>query len=294
MPANSANPPLPLNPVIVECPRDAMQGWGHPISTEKKVEYLNALLRVGFDTIDFGSFVSPKLIPQMADTAELLSALVRGPSLTRLLAIVANIRGAETAAGYGSIDCLGYPFSVSETFQKKNTHHGLTDSLNMVKELIAISKGKGKELVIYLSMGFGNPYGDPYSTDIVAEWVDRLANLGIGVISLADTVGVAVPKTIRKLFAYLIPAFPQIRFGAHFHSQPSQWLEKVQTADLQGCRRFDTTLLGIGGCPMAGDELVGNIATENLIQYFRDKQVNFSFDEDALREARLLALQLFR
>ncbi|MDI9866184.1 hydroxymethylglutaryl-CoA lyase [Flectobacillus sp. DC10W] len=255
---------------IIECPRDAIQGWKSPVSTALKVEYLNALLQVGFDTLDFGSFVSPKAIPQMADTAEVYHQLQLDGISTKLLAIIANIKGAEQAVLFEHITYLGFPFSISETFQQRNTNSSTTQAFETVKVIQELCLKHHKKLVVYFSMGFGNPYGDPYSPDIVGEWAEKMALLGIEIIALSDTVGVAESPLIGQLFSHLIPLYPQIEFGAHLHASPFNWEEKIQAAYHAGCRRFDGALGGFGGCPMANDELVGNINTINLIEKFRD------------------------
>lgn len=278
---------------LIECPRDAMQGWAHPISTADKVEYLNALLKAGFDTIDFGSFVSPKAIPQMADTAEVLGRLHVTSGGSKLLAIVANQRGAEEAVMYDEITYLGYPFSISETFQLRNTNKTIAESLELVQTLQELCIKNRKQLVVYISMGFGNPYGDPYDAGIAMQWVNELAGLDISIISLADTVGVAEPGTITQLFAQLVPAYPDVEFGAHFHSAPHNWEEKVMAAYTQGCRRFDSTIKGIGGCPMAKDDLVGNLATENLLRFCEQHQEKVTLNRSALHEAQRLAEKIF-
>lgn len=276
---------------LIECPRDAMQGWHRQISTEEKVNYLNALLQVGFDTIDFGSFVSPKAIPQMADTALLIPKLK--PSRSKLLAIVANQRGAEEAVVFDEIDYLGYPFSISETFQLRNTNKTIRDSMELVDSLQELCIKNSKQLVVYISMGFGNPYGDPYDEAIALQWVDELVKMNIHTISLADTVGVATPDVITRLFAELVPAYPTVEFGAHFHSAPHNWEEKVAAAYEQGCRRFDSAIKGIGGCPMAKDELVGNLATENLLDYCVRQHEALKLDLAALKVAQEIADQVF-
>ena len=276
---------------LIECPRDAMQGWHRQISTEEKVNYLNALLQVGFDTIDFGSFVSPKAIPQMADTALLIPKLK--PSRSKLLAIVANQRGAEEAVVFDEIDYLGYPFSISETFQLRNTNKTIRDSMELVDSLQELCIKNSKQLVVYISMGFGNPYGDPYDEAIALQWVDELVKMNIHIISLADTVGVATPDVITRLFAGLVPAYPTVEFGAHFHSAPHNWEEKVAAAYEQGCRRFDSAIKGIGGCPMAKDELVGNLATENLLDYCVRQHEALKLDLAALKVAQEIADQVF-
>jgi hydroxymethylglutaryl-CoA lyase len=276
---------------LIECPRDAMQGWHRQISTEEKVHYLNALLQVGFDTIDFGSFVSPKAIPQMADTALLIPQLK--PSKSKLLAIVANQRGAEEAVVFDEIDYLGYPFSISETFQLRNTNKTIRDSIELVDTLQELCIKNSKQLVVYISMGFGNPYGDPYDEAIALQWVDELAKMNIQIISLADTVGVATPDVITRLYKSLVPAYPTVEFGAHFHSAPHNWEEKVAAAYEQGCRRFDSAIKGIGGCPMAKDELVGNLATENLLDYCIRQHEALKLDTAALSVAQDIADQIF-
>ncbi|WP_291911565.1 hydroxymethylglutaryl-CoA lyase [Chitinophaga sp. CB10] len=279
---------------LIECPRDAMQGWHRIISTEEKVEYLNALLKVGFDTIDFGSFVSPKAIPQMADTAKVLPQLDLSGTKSKLLAIVANVRGAEEAVVFDEISYLGFPFSVSETFQLRNTNKTIAESLEQVQTIQELCIKNKKELVVYISMGFGNPYGDAYSPEIVLRWVEEMVKMEIGTISLADTVGVADPVTIRNLFNHLIPAYPQVEFGAHFHAAPHSWEEKVLAAWEHGCRRFDSALKGIGGCPMAKDELVGNLATENLVAFCERQQAPLQLDQSAMLKAQALADIVFK
>ncbi|MFB6453947.1 hydroxymethylglutaryl-CoA lyase [Chitinophaga sp. Hz27] len=279
---------------LIECPRDAMQGWHRLISTDEKVQYLNALLKVGFDTLDFGSFVSPKAIPQMADTAQVLPRLQLDGSKSKLLAIVANVRGAEEAVTFDEIRYLGFPFSVSETFQLRNTNKTIAESLEQVHTMQELCLKNNKELVVYISMGFGNPYGDAYSPEIVLRWVEEMVKMEINTISLADTVGVADPATISNLFSHLIPAYPKVEFGAHFHAAPHNWEEKVQAAWEHGCRRFDSALKGIGGCPMAKDELVGNLATENLIAFCEQKQAPLTLDREALLHAQALADKVFK
>jgi len=270
-----------------------MQGWKSFIPTETKAAYLNALLQVGFDTLDFGSFVSPKAIPQMADTREVLARLNDHHTGTKLLAIIANLQGAEEAVQYDSISYLGYPFSISETFQLRNTNKTIADSLLIIKQIQHVCIENRKQLVIYISMGFGNPYGDPYDKNIVLQWIRKLFDMGIRVISLADTVGMADPDNIIYLFSHLIPAFPAIEFGAHFHSAPGNWEEKIAAAYDHGCCRFDTAIRGIGGCPMAKDELVGNIATENLLYFFEKRHVPVSIDKKAFEYAQQLAAEIF-
>lgn len=278
---------------IVECPRDAMQGWRHFIPTETKIAYLNTLLEVGFDTLDFGSFVSPKAIPQMADTLEVLNQLQDNTSPTKLLAIVANYRGAEEAVAHDHIKYLGFPFSISETFQLRNTNKTIADALELVKQIQALCLKHEKVLVIYISMGFGNPYGDPYDKDVVIRWVNEMAGMGIQIISLADTVGVANPDNISYLFSHIIPSFPDVEFGAHFHSAPQSRLEKLTAAYDNGCRRFDVAINGIGGCPMAKEELVGNMATETLLHFLEKRNIPTAINTDALRKAQEAAARIF-
>jgi len=270
-----------------------MQGWPHIIPTAKKIEYLNSLLRVGFDVLDFGSFVSAKAIPQMADTAEVLAGLDLRGVKTRLLAIVANFRGAEEAAQQEAISYLGFPFSVSETFQLRNTNKTIDGSFATVEEMQAICIKMQKELVVYLSMAFGNPYGDPWSEEIVYEWASALAGLGVKTLSLADTVGVAKPEDVYAVASYLIRELPQCTIGVHLHSKPFAGKPKMDAALKAGVRRFDGALKGIGGCPMAGDALVGNMDTEWMIGYFRHKRLLKELDEDALKEGLRLAEGVF-
>ncbi|HXB33293.1 MAG TPA: hydroxymethylglutaryl-CoA lyase [Puia sp.] len=287
---------------LVECPRDAMQGWPHIIPTERKIEYLNALLKVGFDVLDFGSFVSDKAIPQMADTAEVLKGLELGEDIqglkgtgvrTKLLAIVANFRGAEEAASHEAIRYLGFPFSVSETFQLRNTNKTIEGSFATVEEMQALCAALQKELVVYLSMGFGNPYGDPWNEEIVYEWAAALAKLGVKTISVADTVGVATPDHVFSILDFLVRQLPGVTIGVHLHSTHQNRKAKIDAALEAGCRRFDGALKGIGGCPMAGNELVGNMDTEWMIAHFREKHLLPNLNEDALREAGRIATELF-
>ncbi len=259
---------------IIECPRDAMQGIKAFIPTDKKVQYIQSLLRVGFDTIDFGSFVSPKAIPQMVDTAEVLSQLDLSTTKSKLLAIVANTRGANDASQYPEIQYLGYPFSISENFQMRNTHKTIAQSVVTLQEILDIAAKTNKQVVAYLSMGFGNPYGDPWNVDIVGEWTERLSNMGVKILSLSDTIGSSNPENISYLFSNLIPNYPDIEFGAHLHTTPSTWFEKVNAAYLAGCTRFDGAIQGFGGCPMAKDELTGNMPTEKLLSYFTSQKLN--------------------
>ncbi len=273
---------------IIECPRDAMQGIKQFIPTEKKVQYIQSLLRVGFDTIDFGSFVSPKAIPQMVDTAQVLSQLDLSKTDSKLLAIVANLRGAQDACKHPEINYLGYPFSISENFQMRNTHKTISQSVDILKDIIELADKNSKQLVVYISMGFGNPYGDPWNVDIVGEWTERLHKMGVEILSLSDTIGSSNAESISYLFSNLIPKYPNIEFGAHLHTTPTSWHEKVDAAFIAGCKRFDGAIQGFGGCPMAKDELTGNMPTEKLLSYFTSKQNNslnaMSF-ESAFNEA---------
>ena len=253
---------------IIECPRDAMQGIKPFIPTERKVAYIQSLLRVGFDSIDFGSFVSPKAIPQMQDTAEVLARLDLSQTRSKLLAIIANTQGATLAAVHPEIQYLGFPFSISENFQMRNTHKTIAESLITLQEILEIAAKSNKEVVAYLSMGFGNPYGDPWSVEIVGEWTEKLAIMGVKILSLSDTVGSSTPDVISYLFSNLIPKYPEIEFGAHLHTTPDKWFEKIDAAYKAGCRRFDGAIQGFGGCPMATDDLTGNMPTEKLSSYF--------------------------
>ena len=274
---------------IIECPRDAMQGIKVFIPTEKKVKYIQSLLGCGFDTIDFGSFVSPKAIPQMVDTAAVLERLDLSKTESKLLAIVANVRGAVAACTHQPIAYLGYPFSISENFQMRNTHKTIAQSVDTLKEILDLASKAGKEVVTYISMGFGNPYGDPWSVEVVGEWTERLSAMGVKIISLSDTVGTSNPDTITYLFSNLIPKYPHIEFGAHLHTTPITWHEKVAAAHNAGCRRFDGAIQGFGGCPMAKDELTGNMPTEKMLSYFTAEkaptQVNAMVFEAAYNKA---------
>ncbi|NBB88251.1 MAG: hydroxymethylglutaryl-CoA lyase [Bacteroidetes bacterium] len=278
---------------LIECPRDAMQGLNAFIPTEQKIKYINQLLKVGFHTIDFGSFVSPKAIPQMRDTADVVRGLDLRSTKSRLLAIVANERGARDACQFEEITFLGYPFSISETFQLRNTNATIKDSVSRVQKMVELTHKHDKELVVYISMGFGNPYGDEWNADIVKYWVSKLVDMGIQTLSLSDTIGVANPESIRYLFGELIPGYPEINFGAHLHTQRHKWKEKVEAAYQKGCRRFDSAIQGFGGCPMAKDDLTGNMQTENLLSYFDEVNAAIDYDRDAFLSGYELASKVF-
>ena len=278
---------------IIECPRDAMQGIKEWIPTEKKVQYIQSLLRCGFDTIDFGSFVSPKAIPQMQDTAEVLAQLDLSKTESKLLAIVANVRGAEAAVVHPEIQYLGYPFSISENFQMRNTHKTIAQSIETLTEILSLAEVNNKEVVAYLSMGFGNPYGDPWDVDIVGEWTEKLSAMGVKILSLSDTVGSSTPEIITYLFSKLIPKYPHIEFGAHLHTTPTAWYEKVDAAYKAGCRRFDGAIQGFGGCPMAKDELTGNMPTEKMLSYFTAEKVDNNINTMSFESAHNEATKIF-
>jgi hydroxymethylglutaryl-CoA lyase len=278
---------------IIECPRDAMQGIKQFIPTEQKIAYINQLLKVGYHSIDFGSFVNPEIIPQMADTVKVLEGLdLSSSNRSKLIAIIANERGAREACSHAPIDCLGFPFSVSETFQKRNANSTIPEAVERVKRIKELTDNSGKELVLYISMGFGNPYNDEYNPQIVEHWVGELAKQNIKTFMLSDTVGVAEPNIISYLFSTLIPSFPDLEIGAHLHTAPHNWKMKVDAAFQNGCRRFDAAIKGYGGCPMAKDDLIGNMATENLVNYFSPEQLGQGFKlaefETSLREANHL------
>lgn len=278
---------------IIECSRDAMQGIHEFIPTATKAAYINTLLKVGFDTIDFGSFVSPKAIPQLKDTAEVLAQLDLSETSSNLLAIVANQRGAEDAANFEEIQYLGYPFSISETFQQRNTNSSIQQSLGRVEAIQELCVKNGKELVTYISMGFGNPYGDPFHEDIVANWIEKLGDLDLKIFALSDTIGVSEPQIISRLFFSLVKEYPEFEIGAHLHTTPETWKEKLDAAFKNGCKRFDGAMLGYGGCPMAADDLTGNMATENLVAYFWEQGVDLSLDHELFKKARAEAGKIF-
>ncbi|GAQ15207.1 hydroxymethylglutaryl-CoA lyase [Myroides odoratimimus] len=278
---------------IIECPRDAMQGIKMFIPTEKKVQYIQSLLRVGFDTIDFGSFVSPKAIPQMQDTAELLAQLDLSKTESKLLAIIANTRGAEQAAEHKEIQYLGFPFSISENFQMRNTHKTIAESIVTLDEILNIATKADKEVVAYLSMGFGNPYGDPWDVDIVGDWTEKLSKKGVKILSLSDTVGSSTPEVIDYLFSNLIPAYPNIEFGAHLHTTPDSWFEKIDAAYKAGCLRYDGAIKGYGGCPMAKDDLTGNMPTEKMLSYFTANKVDTNLSAMSFESSYNEALKIF-
>lgn len=278
---------------IIECPRDAMQGIKPFIPTERKVDYIQSLLRVGFDTIDFGSFVSPKAIPQMVDTAEVLAQLDLSQTTSKLLAIIANTQGAEMASAHKEIQYLGFPFSISENFQMRNTHKTIAESLITLQEILEIADKTNKEVVTYISMGFGNPYGDPWNVDVVGEWTEKLATMGVKILSLSDTIGSSTPEVISYLFSNLIPKYPNIEFGAHLHTTPDKWFEKIDAAYRAGCRRYDGAIQGFGGCPMAKDDLTGNMPTEKMLSYFTQHKADTNTSPMSFESAYNVASRLF-
>jgi hydroxymethylglutaryl-CoA lyase len=278
---------------IIECPRDAMQGIKSFIPTANKVTYIQSLLRVGFDTIDFGSFVSPKTIPQMQDTAEVLAQLDLSQTQSKLLAIIANTQGAEAACNFPEIQYLGFPFSISENFQMRNTHKTIAQSLVSLQEILNLADAKNKQVVAYLSMGFGNPYGDPWNTEIVGDWTEKLATMGVKIVSLSDTIGSSTPEMISYLFSNLIPAYPAIEFGAHLHTTPDSWFEKIDAAYKAGCRRFDGAIQGFGGCPMATNHLTGNMPTEKLLSYFTAQKASTNLSPMSFESAYNEASKVF-
>ncbi len=278
---------------LIECPRDAMQGLHDFIPTTTKAAYINQLLKVGFDTIDFGSFVSPKAIPQMRDTADVLNQLDLSSTKSKLLAIIANTRGAEDAVKFNEITYLGFPFSISETFQQRNTNSSIEQSLKSVEEIQTLCVNNNKKLVVYISMAFGNPYGDVWNSEIVIEWTKKLAGLGIEIIALSDTIGVSNPENISYLFKNIVPEFTNVEIGAHLHTTPTTWYEKVDAAYQNGCRRFDGAIKGFGGCPMATDKLTGNMPTENLISYFNEHQIDLAINQNEFNTSLIKANGVF-
>jgi len=278
---------------LIECPRDAMQGIHDFIPTEAKAKYINSILKCGFDTVDFGSFVSPKAIPQLRDTAQVLDLLELDKTTSKLLAIVANTRGAQDAVEFEEITYLGFPFSISETFQQRNTNSSIEESLLRVEEIQDLCVRNKKELVVYISMAFGNPYGDEWSSDIVIKWTHQLSKMGIKIIALADTIGVSNPENITYLFSNIIPEFRNIEIGAHLHTTPDTWEEKIDAAYKAGCNRFDSAIKGLGGCPMATDKLTGNMPTEKLLSYFNNQKINTGINDAFFNESVLLASTTF-
>lgn len=278
---------------LIECPRDAMQGIHDFIDTDTKAAYINLLLQVGFDTIDFGSFVSPKAIPQLRDTKEVLSKLDLGMSRSKLLAIVANLRGAQEAVEHQEVNYLGFPFSISETFQQRNTNSSIASSLETVKQMLGLCSQHDKTAVVYLSMGFGNPYGDEWNEEIVEKWADVLVNEGVQILSLSDTTGVSSPEKIKRILPGLISRFPDVEIGVHLHSTPETRIEKIQAAYESGCKRFDSALKGFGGCPMAADDLTGNLATEDLIWFLQEQNEDLGLNLDKWREAINFSSKVF-
>jgi len=279
--------------IITECPRDAMQGIHEFIPTEKKVKYMNSLLQVGFDVMDFGSFVSPKVMPQMADTDEVVQQLDLSNTNTKLLAIIGNQKGAERAEAFKQISILGFPFSVSPTFLKRNINSDMAETITRIGEIKEIADRSNKDLLIYISMAFGNPYDDPWSTEVVGEWVEKLAWIGIRKIALSDTIAEANPENIDYLFSYVIPNFPEVEFGAHFHTTPTNWKANITAAYNAGCRKFDAALKGFGGCPMAKDSLTGNLPTENLIGLLKELHVPLAIKDDAFETSMALTGETF-
>ena len=278
---------------LIECPRDALQGLKAFVPTKLKANYIQSLLRVGFDTLDFGSFVSPKAIPQVRDTKDVLDKLDLSSTRTKLLSIVANLRGAKMASSIDSIDYLGFPFSISENFQMRNTHKTIFESEIVLRDILEIAQKKSKKLVVYMSMAFGNPYGDPWNVDIVGEWTNRLHSMGVEILSLSDTIGSSKSESITYLFSNLIPKFPHIEFGAHLHTHPNSWYEKLNAAYKAGCHRFDGAIQGFGGCPMASDSLTGNMPTEKTISYFNTEKIKTNLNVLAFESAHNEASKLF-
>jgi hydroxymethylglutaryl-CoA lyase len=279
---------------LIECPRDAMQGLHDYLSVKDKVRYINAILKVGFDTIDAGSFVSPKAIPQLKDTAEVLSKLDMSSTKSKLLVITANKRGAEEAVQFDEVSYLGFPFSISETFQKRNINSTIEDSLRRLENVQNLCLKNNKKLVTYFSMAFGNPYGDKWSPEILADWVEKLIEgAGVDILSLSDTIGTSKPDSIKWLFEHVIPSFPEVEIGAHLHTTPDTWKEKIAAAIESGCKRFDGAINGFGGCPMATDDLTGNMATENIISYLNENNIEHGLNEKAFSDALIMSLEIF-
>ena len=278
---------------IIECPRDGMQGINKFIPTEQKIEYLNTLLKVGFDTIDFGSFVSPRAIPQLKDTAEVIAGLDMQNTKSKLLAIVANTIGGEIASKFDEITYLGFPFSISPSFLRKNINSTIAKSIVTTNKLLNICEKNHKILVVYISMAFGNPYGDKWNSEIVEEWIDILSKLGVKIIALSDTTGDSKPENIYSIFSDIIPKYRKIEFGFHLHTTESTWHEKVDAAFKAGCRRFDTVLNGIGGCPMSGKEMIANLKTSNIFDYLDKKKRDYGIDKDAFNTSYTKAMKTF-
>ena len=278
---------------VVECPRDAMQGVKPWIPSKYKIEYIQSILSVGFDVVDFGSFVSPRAIPQMKDTHYVLDHLDLSSTKSKLLAIVANLRGAQDACSFSQVDYLGYPFSISENFQMRNTNKTIEESVKELKSIVELSIKKNKKIVVYLSMGFGNPYGDPWNYEIVQKWIDLLSKMNIEIISLSDTIGSAKKDDIKHVFSKSIVDYPHIEFGAHFHTMPNQWFDKIDSAYSAGCKRFDSAIQGFGGCPMAKEKLTGNFPTEKLISYFNSKNINLNINSFRFESSYNVASKLF-
>ena len=279
---------------IIECPRDAMQGIKRWIPSDEKLSYLQSVLSVGFDVVDFGSFVSSRVIPQMKDTDYIINNLDTTNTNSKLLSIVANYRGAVAACNYSTISCIGYPFSISEIFQMRNSNKTISESFDDLKKIKSLIDAKNKKLVVYLSMGFGNPYGEPWNLEIIEKWIQGLNSIGVETISISDTIGTAKKSDINKIYSFLIPRYSEIEFGAHFHSKPNEWYEKVNEAYINGCRRFDGAIMGFGGCPMAKDDLTGNVPTEKLLSFFNSIKENTSINSLHFESCYNDALKLFR
>lgn len=279
---------------IIECPRDAMQGLKDFIPTETKAAYINQLLKVGFDTLDMGSFVSPKAIPQLRDTADVIKQLDLRDTISKLLVIVANKRGAEDAVEFDEINYLGFPFSISATFQQRNINSSIEESLSRLEAVLETAYKKDKKVVTYFSMAFGNPYDDPWSAEIVAEWAHRLVDeYGVKILSMSDTIGSSSPETIQWIFSHIIPKFPDVEIGAHLHTTRDKWEEKIHASIENGCKRFDSAIKGYGGCPMAKDDLTGNMPTENLISYLNRNKISHGLNEEEFANSLEMALNVF-